>query len=51
MCANAGPPSLPLLFSAAMFRELLGLPATPLNQFLGLVGGGLFFYFAVSGLS
>lgn len=34
-----------------MLRQLLGLPDTPLYQFIGLVGGGLFFYFVFSGLS
>jgi lathosterol oxidase len=34
-----------------MFRQLLGLDDTPLLQLVGLVGGGLLFYFLVSGLS
>lgn len=34
-----------------MILALLGLPETPLNQFLSLAVGGLFFYFGMSGLS
>ena len=34
-----------------MILRLLGLPETPTNLFLLLVFGGMFFYFALSGIS